>query len=134
MSSGDYFHLTAEILTKLRAALDDHCKEAEAQGVLLIATSGIRLAEGGPAPPEDEGEIAALVAGAYAAVGQLAYRLGENHFDGLLHQGRDQHFYLNPTGDDHLLLTTFKPPTTAGVVRACAVRTVEKIRGTLSVT
>ncbi|MDG2124471.1 MAG: roadblock/LC7 domain-containing protein [Verrucomicrobiales bacterium] len=133
--TGCDLHLTAEISRQLRLALQSFCTDAGALGSAVLDQCGTQIAYGHPAalvasPAATIGntpEIAALAAGAFAATRELASRLGDHAFNGLVHHGHERHFYLCPVSNDYLLLTVFATGTPAGVVRHCASQTAPKI-------
>ncbi len=124
-------HLSASGSRQLRQVLDAHCRDAGALSASLLDECGAQIACGGPVEVRDNGEIAALAAGAFASTRALANQIGENHFDGLMHHGRNRHFYLSPVNEDALLLTIFSETTVAGIVRLTATRSIPPLRAIL---
>ncbi len=119
----DSLHLTSQGCQELRRLLARHCQESNAMAAAVLDQCGTQLAAGGPVAIQDSGEIAALAAGAFASTRELAARVGELAFDGLMHHGAERHFYLSPVGRDFLLLTIFGSGSPSGIVRVCASRT-----------
>lgn len=124
-------HLTTEGARRLRQLLDGLCRDAGALAAIVLDECGTQLASGGTVEVNDDGEIAALAAGAFAATRQLALRLGEDRFDGLMHHGRERHFHLSPIDRDHLLLTIFGDTSAAGIVRLAARQAAPPLRALL---
>ena len=137
--TGYDLHLTAEISRQLRQVLGSFCTDAGALGSAVLDQCGTQIAYAHPdALSASQGtmignspEIAALAAGAFAATRELADRLGDQSFHGLVHHGRDRHFYLCPVSADYLLLTVFGTGTPAGVVRHCASQVVADVAALL---
>jgi predicted regulator of Ras-like GTPase activity (Roadblock/LC7/MglB family) len=105
-----------------------HCADSDCVYAAVIEESGLVLAQAGDATLQDQGETAALAAGAYHAVRETARRLGEPSFEGLSHQGVHRHFHLSPVDTRFLLLSVFGNDTRLALVRACAVRTAGRLR------
>lgn len=133
--NGSDLHLTSEISHQLRHALQTFCTDAGSLSSAILDLCGTQIASGSPphllnypgSKIGDTPEVAALAAGAFAATRELANRLGDSSFHGLMHHGRERHFYICPITDDYLLLTLFATGTPAGVVRHCASKTVDRL-------
>jgi predicted regulator of Ras-like GTPase activity (Roadblock/LC7/MglB family) len=129
--TGCDLHITAERSRNLKESLQELIDESGSLGTALLDQCGNRLSACGEMVASDDGVIAALAAGAFAATRELAARLGDPVFDGLVHHGRSRHFYLCSAGEDYLLLALFDQKTAAGVVRLCASRTASEIAALL---
>ena len=116
----------------LGRVLQAHCADSDCVYAAVIDESGGVLAQTGEAALQDQGETAALAAGAYHAVRETARRLGEPSFEGLSHQGLHRHFHLGPVDDRFLLLSVFGNDTRLALVRACAQRTAGRLREALA--
>lgn len=130
MSQGD-LHFSVEVIRVLSELLERYCTDTGSLAACLLDECGNQLVQGGAVEIRDHGETAALAAGAFAATRQLAGRLGESEFDGLMHHGRHRHFYLSPITRDFLLLTVFAQSVPAGIVRLCASKIAVPMRNAL---
>ena len=120
--------LSADVSRKSRQLLCDYRAEADVDFVALIDEGGGILVTSGALPQDNDAEIAALAAGAFAATREMSQRVGETQFEGLYHQGKHTEFYLCPVHDEILLLSVFDRERNTGLVRYFAAKAVEKLR------
>ena len=124
--------LDRAICRALQGVLAGYVATAEVQYCALLEESGVVCADAGDESIRDHGETAALAVGAFHAVQEVARRLGESHFEGLVHHGKARHFLLNPVNDRFLMLSVFGEETRLAIVKACAARAAPELEGILT--
>ena len=72
--------------------------------------------------------LAALAAGNYSAVDEMARLVGEDEFSLLFHKGKDQNLHFCKINHDLLLMTTFDSDLQLGALRLKIGESVRKIR------
>jgi len=88
--------------------------------VMLTDRSGRLLTSRGDGADIDSTTFASLVAGDFAASGQLAAQVGEAEFASLYHHGPDRSMFLADIGGTAILAVLFDERTTLGLVRVKA--------------
>lgn len=117
--------LTIQSAGQLLDALDEYLEKSEAGYALVIDRGGSILSQHGAIPPDTDTQIvAALAAGSFAAIRELALRVGEVEFKALHQEGKQAHIVMSAIDDDAVLVTVFGPQTTLGLVRFYSARTV----------
>lgn len=119
-----YFH--AGDVEQLDQILSDFLGETQARCAALVDRSGRLLTSVGDTGSMDRITFASLVAGDFAASGQLASLLGEPEFSSLYHQGEGQSMYLADISGLAILVALFDGRTTLGMVRLKSKVTVPK--------
>jgi len=112
--------LGAEDVRQLDALLLAYQRDTDARLVALTDRSGRLLTSVGDVGDMDLVSFASLVAGEFAASGQLAAQLGEAEFASLYHQGPDRSMFLADVGGAAILAVLFDDRTTLGLVRVKA--------------
>lgn len=120
--------ITIEAAAQLLNALEDLLEKSEASFAMVIDRGGAILSQHGTLPPAtDPVTIAALAAGSYAATSELAARIGEAEFSVLHQEGRENQILMMAVDEDVVLVTTFGPQTTLGLVRFYSAGAVARI-------
>lgn len=124
--------LTLQSTEHLVDALDDFLEKSEAGYALVIDRGGAILCQHGEIPTTIDPQIvAALAAGSFAAIKELANRIGELQFSALHQQGEVTHLWMCAVDDDAVLVTVFGPQTTLGLVRFYAARAIKRVAAIL---
>jgi predicted regulator of Ras-like GTPase activity (Roadblock/LC7/MglB family) len=123
--------LNAATSRALRQTLRDYQTCAEASYVALLDESGSQLMEQGELSPDQSAIVGALANGAFIAVRELASRLGDEHCEGLYHQGKTRHFYIAPLSPVTFLLTVFGNDSKLGIIRSALAKFAPRLRETL---
>lgn len=131
-NTGIQVDLDRSTVQAARALLAAYCEHAEVRYAALLEESGVVCADAGDTAYRDSGETGAICAGAFAAVREVARRLGEQNFEGLTHEGKALHFHLSPVNAVFMMLSVFGNETRIGIVRTCAVQTGTRLREQLA--
>ncbi len=124
--------LERSVCRAISSVLATFCGAADVRYAALLEESGMMCADAGDETLRDHGETAALAVGAYAAVQEVARRLGDDAFTGLHHQGAQRHFLLSPVGTRFILLSVFGEETRFAIVSACAAKAGSQLAGLLN--
>ena len=106
--------------------------DAGVQSLLLIDLAGnilISLDDG--KSRHDVHSLAALAAGNFGAVSQIARIIGETDFSLLFHEGAKDSIHFSRVGDDLLLITIFGKDVSLGFLRLKVGGAIEKITALL---
>lgn len=76
--------------------------------------------------------LAALAAGNFGAVNEMARMVGEEDFSLLFHKGKKGNIHFSRVSDDFLLVTTFGEDISLGFLRLKVNEAIEKITKTIS--
>lgn len=98
--------------------------------VLLIDMAGnviINLDDG--KTKYDVYALAALAAGNFGAVSEMAKIIGEKEFSLLFHKGEKESIHFSKVGESQLLITVFGKDVTLGFLRLKVAEAIEKIQG-----
>ena len=98
--------------------------------VLLIDMAGnviINLDDG--KTKHDVYALAALAAGNFGAVSEMAKIIGEKEFSLLFHKGEKESIHFSKVGEGQLLITVFGKDVTLGLLRLKVAEAIEKIQG-----
>lgn len=112
--------LGAEDVRQLDTLLHAYLRDTAARLVVLTDRSGRLLTSFGELGDLDPIAFASLVAGDFAASGQLAAQIGETEFASLYHKGPDRSMFLADVGGAAILAVLFDERTTLGMVRVKA--------------
>ena len=112
--------LGAEDVRQLDTLLQGYLRDTDARLAVLTDRSGRLLTSAGELGDLDSLAFASLVAGDFAASGQLAAQLGETEFASLYHKGPDRSMFLADIGGAAILAVLFDERTTLGLVRVKA--------------
>lgn len=100
--------------------------------VLLVDNSGRIMAQKSNESPGDQNALATLAAGSYAAMRELAKRIGEkDNFKMVLHEGETHNIFISAAGNDHFLIVISAKGIALGMVRLFIRRTTEKLEPVL---
>lgn len=124
---GRHLHFSAALAVQLRRALGEYCEQSGVLYTALLEEGGTLCADSGDDSLRDSGETAALAVGAFAAFRLVAERLGDEGFEGLLHEGPRRQFSLMPVTSRFLLLSVFQPPVRFAVVKYCAKNLIARL-------
>jgi len=116
---------------RMRRCLTPLIENAGAQCVFLVSRSGLPMASCGDTASTDEGSLASLVAGAFAATREIAELLGEEEFSMMLGQGEGRHVYLSLVSRDSMLVVIFDRSDKVGLIRYYGKSVVKKIESLL---
>jgi len=75
--------------------------------------------------------LAALAAGNFGAVNEMAKIIGEDDFSLLFHKGEKESIHFSKITDDLLLLTIFGKDVSLGFLRLKVAEAIRKIKGTI---
>jgi len=75
--------------------------------------------------------LAALAAGNFGAVNEMAKIIGEEDFSLLFHKGEKESIHFSKITDDLLLLTIFGKDVSLGFLRLKVAEAIRKIKGTI---
>jgi predicted regulator of Ras-like GTPase activity (Roadblock/LC7/MglB family) len=121
MSSRDSIgFLGAEDVRQLESLLTAYLRDTGCRFVVLTDRSGRLLTARGDGADIDATTFATLVAGDFAASGQLAAQVGEAEFASLYHHGPERSMFLADIGGAAILAVLFDERTTLGLVRVKA--------------
>ncbi|NQT27607.1 roadblock/LC7 domain-containing protein [candidate division KSB1 bacterium] len=96
--------------------------------VLLVDNSGRIMAQKSEGSHGDQNALATLAAGSYAAMRELAKRLGEkDNFKMVLHEGETHNIFISAVGKDHFLIVISGKGVAMGMVRLFTKRTIEDL-------
>jgi predicted regulator of Ras-like GTPase activity (Roadblock/LC7/MglB family) len=124
--------LTIQAAEGLLKALEDFLEKSEASFALIIERGGSILSQHGEIPEAvDPTILSALAAGSFAAIREVALRVGETELSALHQQGRQSHILMSSINDEAMLLTVFGPKTTLGLVRFYSAGAVKQIAAVL---
>ena len=127
--------ITIHTAEQLRTAVEAFLDQSEACFALVIDRGGAILSECGAIPPAtDPTIVSALAAGSFAAIRELALRVGEVEFKALHQEGCHAHILMSAIDDDAVLVTVFGAQTTLGLVRFYSARTVKTLAELLAET
>jgi len=73
--------------------------------------------------------LAALAAGNFGAVSEMAKIIGEKEFSLLFHKGEKESIHFSKVGESQLLITVFGKDVTLGFLRLKVAEAIEKIQG-----
>ena len=76
--------------------------------------------------------LAAMAAGNFGAVNEMARMVGEEDFSLLFHKGKKGNIHFSKVSDDFLLVTTFGEDISLGFLRLKVNEAIEKITKTIS--
>ncbi len=124
--------LTIEAAGQLMSALDSFLDRSEADFVVVIDRGGTILSINGDVPKgTDVNVVAALAVGSFAAVGELATRVGEKEYNALYQQGVRSHILMSAVDEDVVMVSVFGPKTTLGLVRFYSAGAVKQVAAIL---
>lgn len=106
-----------EELTHLEEALRRLSQDANAKVVFLIDKNGQEIASWGETGQFDTTSLASLTAGNVAATDGLAKLVGENEFQVLFHEGKQDHIHISIVSRRAILLVLFDERSSLGLVR-----------------
>lgn len=112
--------LGAEDVRQLDALLLTYQRDTDARLVVITDRTGRLLTSVGEMGDIDATAFASLVAGEFAASGQLAAHLGEAEFASLYHKGPDRSMFLADVAGTAVVAVLFDERTTLGLVRVKA--------------
>jgi predicted regulator of Ras-like GTPase activity (Roadblock/LC7/MglB family) len=78
--------------------------------------------------------LAALAAGNFGAISQMASIIGEKEFSLLFHKGEKEHIHFNKVMSDFLLITIFGKDLSLGFLRLKASEAIKKVNEILEPT
>ena len=116
---------------RIEAILNDELIGLGVSSVLLIDLAGnilVNLDDG--KTTHDIYSLAALAAGNFGAVSEMARLIGEEDFSLLFHKGEKESIHFSKVGDNLLLLTIFGKDVSLGFLRlkvAESIRKIEKV-------
>jgi predicted regulator of Ras-like GTPase activity (Roadblock/LC7/MglB family) len=106
----------AEDQQRIDAALQGFLRKAGATSVAVVDTEGHLVARQGIKAKGDPASLAALVAGAFAGLRQVARLVGEADFRTMSHAGQDQAIHMTLIGPRTLQVAVFPASVKAGMV------------------
>lgn len=122
------YKLKIEQLESIQDVLAQELVEAGTHLVILIDMAGNIIAT------VDDGEceydvysLAALAAGNFGAVSQMATLLNEDTFSVLFHKGNKEHMHFSKVKDDFILVNVFGNDTSLGFLRLRVAEVIEKL-------
>lgn len=121
-----------EELESLDQGLLAFLKDAHVRCALLVGRNGMLVTKQGFTEGLDTTAISALAASAYMSTQELARLVGENEFDVLYHQGKNEHLHVSAVDTNTLLVAAFDDRTSEGMVRLCAEQYAKKLAQVLT--
>jgi len=109
--------------------LAQHLIDVGVRNLLLIDLAGnilISLSDG--KTQLDVYSLAALAAGNFGAVSEIAKLIGETDFSLLFHKGEKDSIHFSRVSDELLLITVFGKEVSLGFVRLKVAEAIEKLR------
>jgi predicted regulator of Ras-like GTPase activity (Roadblock/LC7/MglB family) len=123
----------AQDVERINAALLAFVKKSGALSCLLIDREGHMVARQGFKQAGGDGaSLAALVAGAFAATGQVARLLGEKDFRVLSHQGAESLIHTTLLGERTLQVAVFPASAKPGLVQVLCRELATQLEGLLA--
>lgn len=124
--------LTIQAAESLLKVLEDFLDKSEASFALIIERGGSILSQNGTIPDSvDPTILSALAAGSFAAIREVALRVGETEFSALHQQGRQSHILMAAINEEAMLMAVFGTKTTLGLVRFYSASAVKQIAAIL---
>jgi len=126
------FELNKTQFEKMENILLQELIDVGVHSLLLIDLAGnilISLNDG--KPRYDVHSLAALAAGNFGTVSQIARIIGETDFSLLFHEGARDSIHFSRVGDDLLLITIFGKDVSLGFLRLKVGGAIEKITALL---
>ncbi len=118
------------ILDLIERILEEELINLGVGSVLLIDMAGnviINLDDG--KTKHDVYALAALAAGNFGAVSEMAKIIGEKEFSLLFHKGEKESIHFSKVSEGQLLITVFGKDVTLGLLRLKVAEAIEKIQG-----
>lgn len=100
---------------------------SHAKCALLIDKEGHMVAKEGAVRTFNTDSLSALVAGSFAATGEMARLLGEEEFSVMFHQGQRDNIQLTLVGDRTILTVIFDDQTQLGMIRLYTQEAVKQL-------
>lgn len=116
-----------EDIEAIGKALISFLKNSNARCALLVDKDGHLVTKEGESSTVDTDTISALVAGSFAATGQMARLLGEEEFSLMFHQGKKDNIQLSLVGERTILAVIFDDRTTLGMIRLYSTQVAAKL-------
>ncbi len=109
---------SAETLDKIETILNDTFISAQVKCVFLIDLAGNVISSAAREDSRDDiAPLAALAAGNFCAINEMAKIIGEDEFTVLFHKGERSHLYFSKLKDDYLLAAAFDDAVPLGSIR-----------------
>ncbi|MEW6263982.1 MAG: roadblock/LC7 domain-containing protein [Thermodesulfobacteriota bacterium] len=126
------YRLDIEQLDRVQDVLAKELVEAGAHLVILLDLAGnvITTLDDGECD-YDVYSLAALAAGNFGAVNQMAALLREDGFSVLFHKGDKEHMHFSKVKDDFLLVNVFGNQTSLGYLRLKVAEVTAKLENIL---
>jgi predicted regulator of Ras-like GTPase activity (Roadblock/LC7/MglB family) len=116
-----------EDVQDINQVLDEFMNAAQPKCVLMIDKEGHLITKKGFTQTINTDNLAALVAGSFAATREVAKLLGETEFSVLFHQGVSENIHVSLVGERALVVIVFDNRTTLGMVRVTAEQLATKL-------
>ena len=100
---------------------------SRAKCALLIDKEGHMVAKEGSVKSFNTDSLSALVAGSFAATGEMAKLLGEEEFSVMFHQGQRDNIQLTLVSDRTILTIIFDDQTQLGMIRLYTQEAVKQL-------
>lgn len=117
----------AQDVGRLDGELDGFLEFSGARCAILIDRDGHLVTRRGDAAGSSMEALSALVAGSFAATGEVARLLGEDNFSALSHQGAHQSIQVSTVGDRTLLAVVWDQRSNLGLVRFYSKETTKRL-------
>jgi predicted regulator of Ras-like GTPase activity (Roadblock/LC7/MglB family) len=126
------YSLSQEELDVIEEVLQENLIDLGVNCVFLIDMAGNVIANLDNGKMEhDIYSLAALAAGNFGAVSEMAKIIGEDEFSLLFHKGETENIHFSKVMADFLLVTIFGKETSLGFLRLKVAEAVGKIKNTL---
>lgn len=124
--------LSYEHLNEIEGILQEDLVDVGVHSVFMIDMAGNVIANLDTGKiSHDIYSLAALAAGNFGAVSQMAKIIGEEEFSLLFHKGEKENIHFNKVLQDFLLITIFGKDLSLGFLRLKVSEAIEKIEGIL---
>mgnify|MGYP006306968479 CR=1 FL=1 len=106
-----------EEIDKFNELLTDFLDSTQAKAALIVDVEGHLVTKMGYTKSFDTESLSALIAGSFASTKQVANILGEEEFNEIFHQGKNDNIYISVVRDRSMVVVIFDDRTTIGMVK-----------------
>lgn len=107
----------SEEIDKFNELLTDFLDSTQAKAALIVDVEGHLVTKMGYTKSFDTESLSALIAGSFASTKQVAKILGEEEFNEIYHQGKNDSIYIIVVRDRSMVVVIFDDRTTIGMVK-----------------
>ena len=107
----------SEEIDKINEQLTDFLDSTQAKAVLVVDIEGHLVTKMGYTKSLDTESLSALIAGSFASTTQVANILGEEGFNEIFHQGKNDNIFIALVHERSMIVVIFDDRTTIGMVK-----------------